>query len=77
MPGTKIVYEKAFLMNLRSSPISRTPPSYEIPEVLQKGSPNKTPDRKPKIRSTPKRNQTKENDSKDNFQDEEQFQLDM
>ncbi|RZC34991.1 eukaryotic translation initiation factor 4E-binding protein 2 [Asbolus verrucosus] len=35
--GTKIVYEKAVLMNLRNSPISKTPPSYGIPESLMKG----------------------------------------
>ena len=34
--GTKIVYERSFLMNLRSSPISRTPPKCDIPEHIQK-----------------------------------------
>lgn len=35
-PGTKIVYERSFLMNLRSSPISRTPPKCDIPEHIRK-----------------------------------------
>lgn len=38
--GTRIVYERAFLMNLRNSPISRTPPrnTLSIPSELLKGS---------------------------------------
>lgn len=38
--GTRIVYERAFLMNLRNSPISRTPPrsTLTIPSELLKGS---------------------------------------
>ncbi|KAJ8923224.1 hypothetical protein NQ315_001779 [Exocentrus adspersus] len=35
--GTRIVYEKGFLMNLRNSPSSKTPPSYDIPDALVKG----------------------------------------
>ena len=27
LPGTRIVYERAFLMNLKNSPLSKTPPS--------------------------------------------------
>ncbi|GJQ72083.1 putative eukaryotic translation initiation factor [Trypoxylus dichotomus] len=73
--GTKIVYEKAFLMNLRSSPISRTPPKFDIPDVLQKGTPNKSPNHQQHKQLTPKkRNQPKENN---HFQDEEQFQMEM
>ncbi|XP_033227230.1 eukaryotic translation initiation factor 4E-binding protein 1 [Belonocnema kinseyi] len=36
--GTRIVYDRAFLMNLRNSPISRTPPKNlnTIPASLQK-----------------------------------------
>lgn len=39
--GTRIVYERAFLMNLRNSPISRTPPrsTLAIPSELLKGTP--------------------------------------
>lgn len=39
--GTKIVYEKSLLLHLRNSPISKTPPNYNIPEYIQIGSPNK------------------------------------
>lgn len=35
-PGTKIVYERTFLMNLRNSPLSHTPPK-NIPCHLMKG----------------------------------------
>ncbi|CAK9810802.1 Eukaryotic translation initiation factor 4E-binding protein [Anthophora quadrimaculata] len=41
--GTRIVYERDFLMNLRNSPISRTPPRNmpSIPtELLKNTSPN-------------------------------------
>ena len=38
--GTRIVYDRAFLMNLRNSPVSRTPPKNlsSIPSSLQKSS---------------------------------------
>lgn len=36
--GTRIIYERAFLLNLRNSPLSRTPPN--IPTSLMKGSKN-------------------------------------
>lgn len=36
--GTKIIYERSFLLNLRNSPISKTPPAFDIPENLTKGS---------------------------------------
>ncbi|XP_072394485.1 eukaryotic translation initiation factor 4E-binding protein [Diabrotica undecimpunctata] len=32
--GTKIVYEKSVLLNLRNSPISKTPPQFEIPDTI-------------------------------------------
>lgn len=37
--GTKIVYERTFLLNLRNSPLSRTPPK-NIPCHLMKGDHN-------------------------------------
>lgn len=40
--GTKIVYQKSVLMNLRNSPIAKTPPKWDIPDHLVKGSPPKT-----------------------------------
>lgn len=37
--GTKIVYDRSFLMNLRNSPISQTPPKCNIPSGLVRGTP--------------------------------------
>lgn len=37
--GTRIIYERAFLMNLKNSPLSRTPPS-NVPSTLIKGCKN-------------------------------------
>lgn len=71
--GTKIVYEKSYLLHLRNSPISKTPPKYDIPQHLQMGSPNKSMNhhdkrsfhRKPE--ASPK-NYTKKTDEDDQFQ---------
>uniref|UniRef100_A0A1Y1LXM9 Uncharacterized protein n=1 Tax=Photinus pyralis TaxID=7054 RepID=A0A1Y1LXM9_PHOPY len=32
--GTKMVYERAVIMNLRNSPISNTPPNWKIPQSI-------------------------------------------
>lgn len=37
--GTRIIYERAFLMNLKNSPLSRTPPS-NLPSALVRGGKN-------------------------------------
>lgn len=37
--GTRIIYERSFLMNLKNSPLSRTPPS-NVPSVLMRGGKN-------------------------------------
>lgn len=37
--GTRIIYERAFLMNLKNSPLSRTPPS-NVPSTLIRGCKN-------------------------------------
>lgn len=37
--GTRIIYERAFLMNLKNSPLSRTPPN-NVPLGLVRGQPN-------------------------------------
>ncbi|CAG9813424.1 unnamed protein product [Phaedon cochleariae] len=70
--GTKIVYEKSFLMNLRNSPISKTPPTFEIPENLMPGSSPKAHgiSQKTNKLSTPKKNQHQ------NVQ-EDQFQIEL
>lgn len=39
LSGTRIIYERAFLMNLKNSPLSRTPPS-NVPSGLLRGHPN-------------------------------------
>lgn len=38
--GTKIVYDRSYLMNLRNSPISQTPPKCAIPSGLVRGAPH-------------------------------------
>lgn len=42
--GTKLIYERAFLKDLRGSPLSQTPPS-DLPTCLLRGTP-RTPFRK-------------------------------
>lgn len=42
--GTKLIYERAFMKNLRASPLSQTPPR-NIPACLLRGTP-RTPFRK-------------------------------
>jgi len=37
--GTRIIYERSFLMNLKNSPLSRTPPS-NVPSTLIRGCKN-------------------------------------
>lgn len=37
--GTRIIYERAFLMNLKNSPLSRTPPT-NVPSTLVRGCKN-------------------------------------
>lgn len=39
LTGTRIIYERAFLMNLKNSPLSRTPPT-NLPSTLLKGCKN-------------------------------------
>lgn len=39
LTGTRIIYERAFLMNLKNSPLSRTPPS-NVPSTLIRGCKN-------------------------------------
>ncbi|XP_012269541.2 eukaryotic translation initiation factor 4E-binding protein isoform X2 [Athalia rosae] len=66
--GTRIVYERAFLMNLRNSPISRTPPRNipAIPADLLKGPPAISTIPSPTIKDIPVIEETPE-----------QFEMDM
>ncbi|XP_018565890.1 eukaryotic translation initiation factor 4E-binding protein 1 [Anoplophora glabripennis] len=72
--GTRIVYEKNFLMNLRNSPSSKTPPSYDIPDGLIKGfggPTKKNSPPKPRNGLPPRRNshsQKKTNCHEDQFE---------
>lgn len=63
--GSRIVYDRTFLMNLRNSPMSQTPPkSGSIPDFLLRGGSGISP-----ARSSPPRScQTVE---------EEQFVMDL
>ncbi|KAF7265801.1 eukaryotic translation initiation factor 4E binding protein thor [Rhynchophorus ferrugineus] len=78
--GTKIVYERNFLLNLRNSPISNTPPRCEIPEVLQRGAgspPKKVHNNQlPKRNKIPPRSRNDSYNSRNNTEDE-QFQIDL
>ncbi|XP_018299791.1 eukaryotic translation initiation factor 4E-binding protein 3-like isoform X2 [Mycetomoellerius zeteki] len=68
--GTRIVYDRAFLMNLRNSPISRTPPRnpLTIPSELLRGN-------TPVITKDPAKNTNK--DSLTIEESAEQFEMDM
>lgn len=69
--GTRIIYERAFLMNMRHSPLSQTPPK-NIPAGLMKGMPH-VPVGNNHIGHSPN------NGHMDNVLEEtaEQFQMDM
>ncbi|XP_017467956.1 PREDICTED: eukaryotic translation initiation factor 4E-binding protein 3 [Rhagoletis zephyria] len=69
--GTKLIYERAFLKNLRGSPLSQTPPS-NLPTCLLRGTP-RTPFRKcvpPPVDLVKKTQSMK-------IEDQEQFQLEL
>jgi len=73
--GTKIIYERAFLMEMRNSPMARTPPKNlpKIPGVtcdLSKSSPTKGT----KDASEPKKDEKQEDKKKD---DDDQFSMDI
>ncbi|KAB0793098.1 hypothetical protein PPYR_12718 [Photinus pyralis] len=73
--GTKIVYERAFLMNLRNSPISKTPPNWEIPNSIALNGNRNEKKTLPTKKSKPIKQITR---STNGFRDDhEQFQLEM
>jgi translation initiation factor 4E binding protein 2 len=37
--GTRIIYDRSFLMNMRQSPLAQTPPKCQIPHGLLRGTP--------------------------------------
>ncbi|XP_030754250.1 eukaryotic translation initiation factor 4E-binding protein 2 [Sitophilus oryzae] len=78
--GTKIVYERNFLLNLRNSPVSRTPPKCEIPENLVKGSgspPKKYQSASIKRNKYPQRTRNDSFTAKNSSIDDDQFQMDL
>lgn len=70
--GTKIIYERAFMKNLRASPLSQTPPN-NIPACLLRGTP-RTPFRK--CVPPPAADLVKKTESL-KIEDQEQFQLEL
>lgn len=76
--GTKIVYEKTFLLNLRNSPISKTPPTYGIPDALIRGSKNSPPKHNyynKSYNNNMKKTPLKQRNNKSN--DDEQFHMEL
>ncbi|KAL7739398.1 hypothetical protein ACLKA6_002464 [Drosophila palustris] len=69
--GTKLIYERAFMKNLRESPLSQTPPS-NIPSCLMRGTP-RTPFRK----CVPVPTDLVKKTSSLKIEDHEQFQLEL
>ncbi|KAM8717081.1 hypothetical protein ACLKA7_003880 [Drosophila subpalustris] len=69
--GTKLIYERAFMKNLRGSPLSQTPPS-NIPSCLMRGTP-RTPFRK----CVPVPTDLVKKTSSLKIEDQEQFQLEL
>lgn len=62
-------------MNLRNSPISKTPPNYDIPSSLIKGAPYEKKNSSPNKKKTIKSNPIKKEDSK--HEEEDQFDMDL
>lgn len=72
LPGTRIVYERAFLMNLKNSPLARTPPSNlnNLPHnILRNGTTGVT--------SKPKPQQQPQNSPPKFDEHQEQFDMDL
>ncbi|XP_056635625.1 eukaryotic translation initiation factor 4E-binding protein [Diorhabda carinulata] len=68
--GTKIVYEKSVLLTLRNSPISKTPPQFEIPDsILGNSNKNtkKTGDQKRPNKARKSKPEINHNSSEDQF----------
>lgn len=73
--GSKIVYEKSVLLNLRNSPISKTPPQFSIPDSIL-SSPSKKTNQTIKngLSNSPKRRPSKPETTEIS---EDQFQIDI
>ncbi|KAM7351260.1 eukaryotic translation initiation factor 4E binding protein thor [Cochliomyia hominivorax] len=69
--GTKLIYERAFLKNLRQSPLSQSPPA-NIPTCLMRGTP-RTPFRK----CVPPPSDLNKKVESLKIEEQEQFQLEL
>jgi translation initiation factor 4E binding protein 2 len=69
--GTRIIYDRSMLLSLKNSPLSRTPPSKNIPLGLLRGQPNI-----PINKSTPKQ-QKGRSPPKNNHALDDQFDMDL
>ena len=74
--GTRIIYDRSFLMNLKNSPVARTPPKDFLPPGIAKGS---SPVSSSQLSVSPKSQFTKPAPApkKSVSKDEEQFDMDM
>jgi len=74
--GTRLVYERAFLMHLRQSPLAKSPPNnlQIIPGITSPAKHLSPPTQSPP--PTPQENGEKESERKDH-EDEPQFEMDM
>lgn len=73
--GTRIIYERSFLMNLKNSPLSRTPPS-NLPSALLRGC-NNVPMSKLKNTTPFKNNNSVNRNSPQRKSDDQQFDLEL
>lgn len=73
--GTRIIYERSFLMNLKNSPLSRTPPS-NLPTALLRGC-NNVP--MSKLKNTPFKNNNSVNRNSPlrKSSDDQQFDMEL
>lgn len=72
--GTKLIYDRAYLKELRNSPLSQSPPTANIPACLLRGTP-RTPFRK--CVPTPAAHDLIKNTQTLKIDEQEQFQLEL
>lgn len=67
--GTKIIYERAFLMEMRNSPMARTPPNNlpKIPGVTVDLDKRPSPTKQTKDAPEPKKDEKKKDENDDQF----------
>lgn len=68
-PGTRIIYDRAYLMNLKNSPLGRTPPKDCLPPGIAKNSAPLSVSPKQRTLVVPKKASVPK--------DDEQFDMDM